>query len=916
MRRLSVVILLMLFLAFHVSIAQTRVNGVVKNAGDNSPVEGVKITLLQQNISTLTNTNGEFSISYVKAGDDELSVSKQGFFRQIKLVSIKPNAGNNLGEILLVPDIQQDLKQEIVLQMSENALESDDSKSMNISGSLSSRGDVYYSQTSFSFSPMRFNLRGYDPTFETTYINGVHFNSLERGGFNYSSLGGLNDAVRNQDETVGLFANSFSYGNLGSNTNINTRATAFAAGSKAGLAYTNRSYNLRAQYTYATGLQPNGWAFAASAVVRWANKGIVDGTFYNSAGYFLSAEKVFNSQHSVSLVTFGAPTQRAQQGGVTQEVYDLAGSIYYNPYWGYQNGKVRNSRIVKSFDPTVILSHDFKIDQNQQLRTGVAFHYSLYSNSALGFYNAPDPRADYYRYLPSSFLNADDEPFIAAQQNMIADAWRSNSDISQIDWESLYMANYKNNVADPNGTAKYMVERRHNNLMETALNSTYTNQINKYLKLTAGVEAKTSKGIHFKTVDDLLGGNQWIDKDQFAERDFPTNPDIVQNDLNNPNRVVKKGDVFGYNYEMNISTANVFAQNEWVLSQFDVYYAANVTYTQFSRFGHMKNGRAHDNSFGQGDVWFFVAPSLKAVSTYKIDGRNRFSANVLAESRAPLASNSYVSERIKDTRIKNLQSAQILSYDLGYTFSFPVVRGRVSGFRTHVLGSSDMLGYYDDEERTFINHVLTKSNKLYQGIEAGISVKLNSSFSLSTAGTLAQYTYTNNAEGTKSPENGSFADKTETVMTEGLHIAAGPQLAANVTLDYFHPKMWFVDLTVNYFDNNYLDFAPNRFTESNVAKYSTDEMKAALGTQEKLKGGFLVDASVGKVIYLKDRRSLNFNLSAANILNNTKMVTGGYQQARLPLVDGAIDATNLNKFPSKYYYAWGFNMFLNIGYKF
>jgi len=226
-----------------------------------------------------------------------------------------------------------------------------------------------------------------------------------------------------------------------------------------------------------------------------------------------------------------------------------------------------------------------------------------------------------------------------------------------------------------------------------------------------------------------------------------------------------------------------------------------------------------------------------------------------------------------------------------------------------------MLGYYDDEYRTFINHILTKSDKIYQGIEAGISAKLNTSFTLSIAGTFADYHYTNNALGIKSPENGAFADLQDTVMTNGLKVSTGPQLAANITLDYFGPKMWFADITLNYFDNNYLDFAPNRFTKLNMAKYN-DAALLALGTQEKLKGGFLLDASVGKLIYLKNRHSLNFNLSLSNILNNTKMITGGYQQARLPLLDGAIDSSGLNRFPSKYYYAWGFNLFFNIGYKF
>ena len=72
-------------------------------------------------------------------------------------------------------------------------------------------------------------------------------------------------------------------------------------------------------------------------------------------------------------------------------MYDYRG-IYYNPYWGYQNGEKRNSRIVHSYDPTAIFNWDWKIDDRSNLAAGVGFHYSMYSNSAISFYNAPDPR--------------------------------------------------------------------------------------------------------------------------------------------------------------------------------------------------------------------------------------------------------------------------------------------------------------------------------------------------------------------------------------------------------------------------------------------------------------------------------------------------------------------------------------------
>ncbi|HEY6913092.1 MAG TPA: carboxypeptidase-like regulatory domain-containing protein, partial [Paludibacter sp.] len=275
MRKLSLVFFVSMLTTLSL-LAQTSARGTVKDAESGKPLSGVIITFLKQNISTQTNANGEFKLSYLQAGDEELSISRQGYFTQIKLVNLKPNVVNELGEFELKVDIQDEVKQESVLQLSENELSSDENNTQNISASLSSKGDVYISQASFSFSPMRFNIRGYENQYESTYINGVHFNGLERESFNYSSLGGLNDAMRNQDEINGITANSFTYGNLGGSTNINTRASVYAAGSKASFAYTNRAYKLRGQYTYATGLMPNGWAFAASGVVRWADKGIVD----------------------------------------------------------------------------------------------------------------------------------------------------------------------------------------------------------------------------------------------------------------------------------------------------------------------------------------------------------------------------------------------------------------------------------------------------------------------------------------------------------------------------------------------------------------------------------------------------------------------------------------------------------------
>ena len=924
MRKLSLILLVSLLTTFSL-LAQTTAKGVIRAAGSGSPLSGVIITYLQQDISTQTNAKGEFTLSYLKIGADEVSISKSGYFTQIKLVDLKANVVNDLGVIELKADVQEEVKEEKVLQLSENELSDDESRSSQKSStSLSSRGDVYNSQASYSFSPMRFSTRGYDNDYESTYINGVHFNGLERGGFNYSALGGLNDATRNKEEVDCMQANSFTFGNMGSSTNINTKATAFASGTKGGLAFSNRSYKVRASLLHATGLMSNGWALAGSAVVRYADEGITEGTFYKSVGYFFSAEKVFNKQHSLSFVTFGAPTERGQSSATTDEVYSLANSIYYNSYWGYQNGQKRNSRIVKSFDPTAILSHEFKIDDKQLLRTGAAFHYSMYSNSALTFFNAPDPRPDYYRNLPSFLYDGQVGMDGAINgypnydvMNEITKMWKDRDPrITQIDWDKYIQANQTDNTT---GNAKYAVERRHNDLMETTLNSTYTNQFNKELKITAGIEAKYSKGIHYKTMDDLLGAKQLIDRDPFAERDFKIGQDasFLQNDLRHPDRVIKNGDKFGYDYDIDILTASAFAQNEWVLDNMDVYYAAKVTYTEFSRFGRMENGRATADSvqsFGRGKSWSKVTPSLKGGLTYKIDNRNKISFNGLAEYKAPIPNNAYVSQRIKDQFAPGLSQERILSYDLTYSFNYPGIRGRITAFQTHSLDGVELASYYDDTYNTFINHSMSGVNKLYRGIELGAEVKLNSSFKLTFAGTVADYHYTDSVKGILSPENGSFPDESDWVMLKGIKIANGPQMAGSVALDYFNPKMWFATLTLNYFDNNYIDIAPLRYTKKYIAMYQTQIQQDILGAQEKLNGGFMLDASLGKVVYLKNRQSLNFNISASNLLN-MKIKTSGFQQARVP-IDNSVITGNVYKFPPKYYYALGINFFATISYKF
>ena len=1085
-------------------VAQTSLKGVVVAEGSDAVVAGAKVTLVNQNISTTTNAKGEFALIYLEPIQEEVLVEASGYITQVQLQNLVADQTNEMGMVVLKPDVQRELEDEITLQLSEMDINDDEGKSQSTSSGSNASNDVFNAGTGYAWSSVRYRARGLEQQYEQTYINGINFNSQERGNFNYSMLGGLNDASRNKDEFNGMEANGYTFGSFGKSTNIMMDATRYAQGFKAGLSLANRNYKGRVYLTYASGLLENGWAFVGSAAWRYSPyidiKGIIgEGIKYNSGGYFFSAEKHFNRNNKLSLITFGSPTERGQSAAVTQEVYNLTGSINYNPYWGYQNGKVRNSRIVKAFDPTAIASYEWKINDEQTFRAALGYHYSMYSNSALTFFNAPDPRPDYYRNLPSSYWDGQidnhgnfvtktwtnskaydetfdhwdgtslgdrynffdryaDSKFVDANgqtydgmwigpsvdqsnYNEVVNLWRNRDNTAtQIDWERLYAANLANDAINPGSSAKYMLERRHNDLQEGMININYANSEFKHLKITAGLEAKMSQGIHYKTVDDLLGAQQWIDVDPFADRDLKelaTNIGLAQseidhvrqNDVANPNRVVTTGDKFGYDYRINMMKVAAWAQNEWNFNEVDLYYALKVTYSGMNRTTSMINGRAlylsqleysDSNSkyyFGpnaatvlndiatnniqasyKGYQHNFVDPSFKIGATYKINGRNRIKLNAMAETAAPLARDAYISPRVHDrvlaTMYKHMAPNSLAEFygasqksvgaDLTYEFNFPIIRGRITAYFNQFWNGTELNGYYDDEVRTFVNQSLTGIDRRHIGIEAAAAIKLGNYFTLTPMLAIGDHRYTSNARSVTSAENGMAMDDNasgnvyeveDLVLIKGLKVANGPQLNTSLKLSFFHPKMWFADITLSYFDWNYLDYSPSRRmyglyygnrwkedgstgTKVNGSYYSvgairkdangnivTDKYGTPLFAEDdmtadglsiyhkyadqeslvsdKVWNRFMLDASVGKLIYLKNRQSLSINLSASNITNNTHMKTGGYQQARLPRATKGMDptgtsyiTTNIYKFPAKYYYAWGVNFFLNVTYKF
>lgn len=830
------------------------------------------------------------------------------------------------------PELDNEKKQDNAsFVFTESQLGEDEDMTQNVI-MMNSNSNVYTSNVGYLWSPVRFKFRAYSSQYSDIYMNGVQVNNLENGQFNYSTIGGMNDATRNQDAATPFEVNAFGMSSIGGSSNYDFRASNYAAGNKVTLSGLNRNYTLRAMYTYGTGLTKKGWAFFGTVGYRWANMNTaaVDGTFYNSLGYFLSAQKVINENHSLNLATWGNPTERAQQGASTDEAYWLANDRQYNPYWGYQNGEKRASRVVNNYEPSVLLTWDYKINERMKLTTSAFTKYAKYSSTRLN-YNGQNPAPDYWKNFPSYnydvWSNTGTADEYAAWEKS-RDYWMSSIRHRQIDFDKLYFANQQLNTTGHD--AVYWIEAKHNDHLANSLGSTFDWSIENSTKFQVGLQLANNKGYHYSTMEDLLGGAYFHNVNTYAQGRYASNDSELQYDLNNPNGVVREGDKMRYDYDIISQNAKAWASFVKDKGISHNYLSVKMGATQMWRNGHMLNGFydpakgwAKNASYGKSGKAHFLDGGFKVGSTLNLGKGNSISMGVGYEARAPRASVAFESPEMNNNFVPNLKKEKIFSAELGYALNCSWARLNLTGYYTHTYDGTDWQNFYFDDVNSFTYVSLTGLEKDYYGAELGVTFKVTSNFDINVTGTMAEAKYTSNSrvDYMLSTEGTS---KQDICYNKGMRESGTPLAAVSLGLSY-RIKGWYLDLTGNYYDRIYLSYSPcMRYYEtlSKAGYVNNVNGQDVINVPEQAKGngGFMLDASIGHQFKVA-KRPLSVNLMLTNITNNQKICTGGYEQSRSDYSVNSATGTASDrtyKFSNnpKKFYALGINGMLNVNYRF
>ncbi len=933
MRKIVATMFLTLLFSLGVN-AQNIVKGIVADSDSKTPLQGVVVSIKKTTMNQKTGSDGSFTLKNLTNGNYIVEIKFKGYETQNFPIQLSGKTVD-LGSILLYEDFTEDQDLSTVT-ISDDELNDDTSAADNISGLLQASRDLYLRTAAYEFSSSFFRIKGLDSENGKLLINGIEMNKLYNGRPQWSNWGGLNSVLRNQEYSIGLTPSSFTFGGILGSTNISTRASEYRPETRISYASSNRSYQHRVMVNYNSGVLKDGWAFSVLASRRAGNEGFSDGTFYNANSMFLSIEKKINKNHSLNFTSITAFNKRGKSAPQTQEVFDLGGTKY-NSYWGYQNGKIRNSRVKEVAEPILMLNHYWTLDDNTTLNTNVAYQFGKIGNSRIDYNgskvdgNALDGNGDpfivglgganpdptYYQKLPSYGLRNGLSNVYEMEQRFLNNG--------QLNWKDLYSANIGNN-----GNSTYVLYEDRNDDKQFSINTILDKEISENIIVNAKLEYKKLKSHNFANVLDLLGGNGFLDVDTFADA-F----DEKQNNLLNPLHIAGVGDTFKYDFNLNSDVMSGFAQAQFKYNKTDFFVAGSISKTSHQREGLFQNGGFQNNSLGNSEKLSFTNFGAKGGLTYKISGRHLIDVNAGYITKAPSLRNTFSNSRENNTTVANLTSEKILSADASYILRSPIVQAKITGYYTKVQDATEISFFFADgiggDNNAFVQEVLSGIDKKHFGAEFGVEVQATPTIKLKAAGSFGQYTYDNNPNLYLTTENNQrsidagFINGRKDFGAANLKnykLAAGPQTAYSVGFEYRDPNYWWISATANFFDKAYVDIAPltrtSNFADDGGIPFNDYDPVLAkeLLQQEKFNNYMVVNAIGGKSWKIGDKY-ISIFASVSNILN-AKYKTGGFEQGRNANFRQLRDDKALGTpvFGAKYWYGRGTTYFISTTLRF
>ena len=941
--------------------AQTTVFAYLKDA-DGKPVEKARVDLKGEGNDVTADKIGYFQFVDLKTGHYQIVVSKPNFETKTLEFDITTEKRKDLGVITIYSTLTG---ADQGLAILDNSGDEENGQSSTV-GLLQSSQDVFNRIASFDLGAYWFRPRGVDGRTSENMLNGVSMVKSDNGNVDFSNWGGLNEIVRYPEISANHSPSEYAFGGSSGVIYKNTKASEYRKGFQAVYSITNRNYRQRVSLRYTSGMSKSGWAFTLMGAKRWAEEGIQEGTFYDAYGTYLGVEKKINDNHTITFNAFASPTRRSTSSPNTQEVYDYRG-VHYNSYWGWQNGEKRNERVRKGFQPIFQLQDFLKLNKNSNLWTSVSYQFGKDKGSRLDWQNVSNPSPTYYKNLPSYAENSilynmtnigsgtsyNDYNALREESAYLKNAWETHdSSVTQINWEKLYATNRKDDAVDQldmltrygltgKRSKYYLVNDVSDDKIWNAATH-YTYNFTDKSKFLLNLSYQNFRSEYYREVNDLLGGDYALAIDPYADSNRPGSTGFFN--MKDPELSKHVGDKINYNYILRRQEIKVNPAFKFSTGNFDVFVSGLFGYSTSNREGLFQHYLYPNASFGKSNDYNFWNYGLKGQVVYRINGRNFLVYNGAYFSQAPFLEDIFINPRVNNYSAPGVKNAKINANDLSYVISTPMMKIRLTGYLVDTQDDTVVQRFFADgldigsstteagavEDKTasaFVTQTMSNVDKRNMGAELGIDFKILPTLSFQGVANWGDYTYRNEpnvyfaSDVIAAPYNNYG-----TTHIKGMKVGGTPQKAFSAGLRYSSPKYWWVGANYNYLDDNNLDpnailrsdrFIQNIYSSTPIQTLS-DEAVAYYMRQVKLPSAGFINANVGKS-WMFGKYYLLISASVNNILDNTKYITGGFEQIRNSRGDinfeNDFNSANPN-FAPKYWYTQGRSYFVNLQVRF
>lgn len=772
--------------------AQTGgIKGVVHDEETGEAIIGGSVMLKGTAVGAVTDESGAFLITNVPAGNHTVTFSSIGFSPRETTVNVRGGVTVDVGkvtissqavglqEVSIIASVAIDRKTPVAVSTVKGSTIEAKAGNQEFVEMLRSTPSVYVTKQGGGFGDSRINVRGFDQRNTAVMINGIPVNDMENGWVYWSNWAGLSDVTSAIQVQRGLSASKLAISSVGGTINIVTNAAAMKKGASATVTVGNDNFN-KYGAVYSTGLSDKGWALSVQGT-HTRGDGYIDGTLFRAYSYFLSVAKEFSANHSLHVTALGAPQWHHQNGFAnTMLTYDQYGKKY-NGNWGYLDGE--------EFSMTRNFYHKPKIFLNDYLTIGgkTELATSLYASFGRGGGTGDLGRINGYSIYslpkdPNGQIRFDD-----------ARAWNRGEAITDFGAANQAWSNgggFDGQYVGVNGNPGSGVIRRAsmNEHNWFGVLSNLTHYLSDELTLTAGIDARKYRGLHYRRVENLMGLAAFYDDD----------------DVSDPRKFItaegrEEGNQIDYNNDGLVNWLGAFGQLEYSDGGMSVFLSGSVSSQGFKRIDYFQY---EDDSPEQESEWQnFTGGTVKAGVNYNLNDFHNVYANGGYFSQQPLFDNVF--PNFTNDVNPDAKNQSVVALELGYGFRSPSFSANVNVYHTDWRDRQISRSFNVDGVFGIAN--FTGVGQRHQGVELDLVASFVNGLTLTGMASFGNWRYTDNFGASVFDDDQNFLGE-RFLYVDDVKVGDAAQTTFSLAAEYNVRKNLGLSMSFYHADELYADF--------------------------------------------------------------------------------------------------------------